>query len=80
MAAPPIPPRPFDDYDDYVRKPGSNTSSPAPVIPPLPADFNPQSQDIPPAFPSKPHYEDPLVAPRPQKLQPGLPTHVSKGI
>lgn len=76
MAAPPIPPRPFDNYDDYVRRPESS-ESPPPAIPPLPVGFKLEQEDTTSAFSSAPHFEDPLVAPRPQKLQPNLPAHVS---
>ncbi|KAI0739282.1 hypothetical protein C8Q80DRAFT_1112956 [Daedaleopsis nitida] len=65
MAAPPVPPRPFDDYDQPHRQLSS-----APAVPPLPLDYNPD------AYSSPPHYEDPLVAPRPQKLHPDLPKNV----
>ncbi|KAI0665457.1 hypothetical protein C8Q78DRAFT_1064822 [Trametes maxima] len=67
MAAPPVPPRPFDDYD---QPPRPSDSSP-PAIPPLPPDFNPDQ------YSSGPHFEDPLVAPRPHKLQPDLPKNMA---
>lgn len=66
MAAPPVPPRPFDDYDQPRR---SHEGSP-PALPPLPPDFHSDQ------YQSGPHYEDPLVAPRPHKLQPDLPQNV----
>ena len=65
MAAPPVPPRPFDDYDAPHRQ-----DSNPPAVPPLPPDFKPDQ------YSSGPHFEDPLVAPRPQKLQPDLPKNV----
>ncbi|KAI0332911.1 hypothetical protein GY45DRAFT_425497 [Cubamyces sp. BRFM 1775] len=67
MAAPPVPPRPFDDYDQPPRR---STDSSPPSVPPLPPDFKPDQ------YSSGPHYEDPLVAPRPHKLQPDLPANV----
>ncbi|KAI0642467.1 hypothetical protein C8Q79DRAFT_917162 [Trametes meyenii] len=67
MAAPPVPPRPFDDYD---QPPRSSDSSP-PAVPPLPPDFKPDQ------YSSGPHFEDPLVAPRPHKLQPDLPKNMA---
>ncbi|KAH9910439.1 HCP-like protein [Epithele typhae] len=65
MSAPPVPPRPFD----YDHPPPPT----APPVPPLPADFKPGEA-------SPPHYEDPLVAPRPQKLQPDLPNNISQAL
>ncbi|KAI0716270.1 hypothetical protein C8Q76DRAFT_692038 [Earliella scabrosa] len=67
MAAPPVPPRPFDDYDQPPRQ----ASSP-PAVPPLPPDYTPDQ------YSSGPHFEDPLVAPRPQKLQPDLPKNMAQ--
>ncbi|KAI0349606.1 HCP-like protein [Trametes cingulata] len=68
MAAPPVPPRPFDDYDGPRR----STDSSPPAVPPLPPDFKPDQ------YSSGPHYEDPLVAPRPHKLQPDLPKNMAR--
>ncbi|KAH9848310.1 HCP-like protein [Lenzites betulinus] len=68
MSAPPVPPRPFDDYDQPPRP----SEDAPPAVPPLPPDF---VQD---QYPSAPHYEDPLVAPRPQKLQPDLPQNMAR--
>ncbi|KAL1946440.1 hypothetical protein VTO73DRAFT_15567 [Trametes versicolor] len=68
MAAPPVPPRPFDDYDQPRR---SHEGSP-PALPPLPPDFHSDQ------YQSGPHYEDPLVAPRPHKLQPDLPQNMAR--
>ena len=65
MAAPPVPPRPFDEYDSPHRQ-----DSAPPSVPPLPPDFKPDQ------YSSGPHFEDPLVAPRPHKLQPDLPKNV----
>ncbi|KAI0915854.1 hypothetical protein AcV5_003348 [Taiwanofungus camphoratus] len=74
MAVPPVPPRPFDDYDDYIRH---SSTSPAPAVPPLPPDFDPVQQDF---AVSAPHFEDPLVAPRPHKLQPDLPANMARNL
>ncbi|KAI0759270.1 hypothetical protein BD413DRAFT_675032 [Trametes elegans] len=68
MAAPPVPPRPFDDYDH----PRLDSDKSPPTVPPLPPDFRPDQ------YPSAPHYEDPLVAPRPHKLQPDLPQNMAR--
>ncbi|TBU41304.1 HCP-like protein [Dichomitus squalens] len=69
MAAPPVPPRPFDDYDAPHRQDDA-----PPAVPPLPPDFNPDQ------YSSGPHYEDPLVAPRPHKLQPDLPKNMAQSL
>ncbi|KAF7970322.1 hypothetical protein HWV62_24400, partial [Athelia sp. TMB] len=70
-------------------------ASPPPPIPPLPTDFHQQRQNqppptlppLPPNFrfsqsvdESPPHFADPLVAPRPHRLDPGLPAHVRPSI
>ena len=67
MATPPVPPRPLESYDSQ-RKP----SAPPPV-PPLPPTFKQDQESV---LGSPPHFEDPLVAPRPHKLQPDLPANV----
>ncbi|KAI0630914.1 hypothetical protein C8Q77DRAFT_1159633 [Trametes polyzona] len=69
MDAPPVPPRPFDDYDQPHRR---STEDSPPAVPPLPPDFKPDQ------YSSGPHYEDPLVAPRPHKLQPDLPQNMAR--
>ena len=71
MATPPVPPRPAEFYD-----PQGKASAPAPPpVPPLPPTFR-QDQVQSPSFSSPPHFEDPLVAPRPHKLQPDLSANV----
>ncbi|GBE83720.1 hypothetical protein SCP_0507760 [Sparassis crispa] len=67
MAAPPVPPRPFDDYDDYRHR----SDSLPPAVPPLPPDFHPDDR-------LAPHFDDPLVAPRPHKFQPDLPANMAR--
>ena len=68
---PPLPPHP----------PASTTTTGtgAPPIPPLPAsyrsDYEHQQHQHP--YESPPHFADPLVAPRPHKLDPHLPANVS---
>ncbi|CCL98738.1 uncharacterized protein FIBRA_00743 [Fibroporia radiculosa] len=73
MAAPPVPPRPFNAYDDYLDH--YSRSSPGPPIPPLPPGFTPADAAV-----SPPHFEDPLVAPRPHKLQPDLPANMARNL
>ncbi|OCH86984.1 hypothetical protein OBBRIDRAFT_760449 [Obba rivulosa] len=74
MANPPVPPRPFDNYDDYVRR--KSHESPPPQVPPLPPGFRIVEED--PDVASPPHFEDPLVAPRPHRLQPDLPANMAR--
>ncbi|KAI0066916.1 hypothetical protein BV25DRAFT_1820030 [Artomyces pyxidatus] len=68
---PPIPPRPVDIH------PSSYFSAPRPPpVPPLPPNFHP-SPDLELDYrASQPHFEDPLVAPRPHKVNPDLPAEV----
>ncbi|KAL4245194.1 Chitin Synthase Regulator [Abortiporus biennis] len=72
---PPVPPRPFDDYDRDKQQQQRQNSGPPP-IPPLPPNFKTEPQ--PPFVASAPHFEDPLVAPRPHKLQPDLPANMAR--
>jgi hypothetical protein len=51
----------------------------APPIPPLPANYNynyQTSQTPHPYETSPPHFTDPLVAPRPHRVDPGIPANV----
>ena len=61
----PVPPRPQQLYDDLP---------PPPPVPPLPPNYQPERPPDP--YVSPPHLEDPLVAPRPQKITPDLPADV----
>lgn len=69
MTTPPVPPRPVDAYD---RRPAREQTGPPPV-PPIPPSLR---MDLESEYGSGPHFEDPLVAPRPHKLQPDLPANV----
>lgn len=66
---PPVPPRPTSSYTN-----SSSGPAPPPPVPPLPPNFSFNGQD--PQI-SLPHFEDPLVAPRPHKITPDLPADVS---
>ena len=72
--APPVPPRPFEyQHDQHGDEP--------PPVPPLPPNFHPdQDVDYNDEYyayaSSGPHFADPLVAPRPQRLTPQLPADV----
>ncbi|KAH8073806.1 hypothetical protein BXZ70DRAFT_1081194 [Cristinia sonorae] len=59
MATPPVPPRPVD----YSPPPPG-----PPPVPPLPPNFKPDIDDDR----LMPHFENPLIAPRPHKIQPEL--------
>ncbi|KAH7090920.1 hypothetical protein BKA62DRAFT_724621 [Auriculariales sp. MPI-PUGE-AT-0066] len=69
-APPPVPPRPIN----Y----GSNSNDPSapPPLPPLPANYQ-YAYD--PVFdgPAPRHWEDPLVAPRPFRYDPGIPADMA---
>ncbi|KAH8104415.1 hypothetical protein DFH11DRAFT_1733825 [Phellopilus nigrolimitatus] len=67
-AAPPVPPRPYS--------PPSNErhASLPPPVPPLPPDFRP----VPDDEQLLPHMADPLLAPRPQRLNPDLPADMAR--
>lgn len=63
----PVPPRPQQLYDDLP---------PPPPVPPLPPNYQPERPPDP--YVSPPHLEDPLVAPRPQKITPDLPADMAR--
>ena len=73
MSAPPVPPRPYDG-------PTGNGDRPPP-LPPLPPDLKAQAERYnTPSFyelDSPPHFENPLIAPRPHRVDPALPANVS---
>lgn len=68
---PPVPPRPYSynssDYPDYP-----DSSNAPPPVPPLPPNYIPDID-----YTSLPHFQDPLVAPRPQRLNQDVPADVS---
>jgi hypothetical protein len=66
-ARPPLPPRPMDG-------PAPGSSAPPPPIPPLPPNFDPSEDEY--AYGSSPHYANPMLAPRPHKVNPDLPADV----
>lgn len=69
---PPVPPRPYDYYD------APRDGDAPPPVPPLPPDFHPEREfDYDFSYDAQPHYSDPLVAPKPQRLRPDLPADVS---
>lgn len=81
-APPPIPPlppnfRPDLEVDNEARYSyGGYDSASAPPPPPAPGFYPPPPQIALDAG-SAPHYADPLVAPRPQRLTPDVPADVS---
>ena len=69
MSAPPIPPRPNSSYDGgYPARQNSNP----PPLPPLPPNFHLQE--------SPPHFQDPVLAPRPQRLMQSVQADVRETI
>jgi hypothetical protein len=66
MAAPPVPPRPFD-YPDHP-----------PPVPPVPPDLREQEtrRNTPSPY-ELPHFSPPLPAPRPHRFDPSIPANVS---
>lgn len=67
MAAPPLPPLPpdFKNKDNFISPP---------AVPPLPPNFRLNNEDY--SYESPPHFADPLVAPRPHKLDHSIPANV----
>ncbi|KAF8875033.1 hypothetical protein BD779DRAFT_1678416 [Infundibulicybe gibba] len=66
MAAPPVPPRP-----------ASVNQNPPPPRPPLPPDIL-QNRYSP--YESPPHFDNPLIAPRPHKLDPTVPANMVQNL
>lgn len=60
-------------YDAYNSRPALNDIPPPPPLPPVPQSLR---AEIESEYGSPPHFEDPLVAPRPHKLQPDVPANV----
>ncbi|KAF8643382.1 hypothetical protein AX16_009052 [Volvariella volvacea WC 439] len=68
MSAPPVPPRPYDLLPQDASAP--------PPVPPVPPDLKYQAD----RFESPPHFEDPLAAPRPHKIDPSLPANMAANL
>jgi hypothetical protein len=72
MANPPLPPKPRESINP---NPG-----PPPPIPPLPPDLRQQAEryNTPSRYEleSPPHFENPLIAPRPHRLDHSIPSNV----
>src|SRR5258706_4447585 len=75
MSAPPVPPRPPTTQPAIPSFPSvlGGQAGPPP-LPPLPPGFRP---DIDGHKESPPHFGDPILAPRPQKLLSSVPAEVS---
>lgn len=69
MAAPPVPPRPFD-YTDHRQ------SSLPPPVPPVPPDLRAQETRYSTPSPYEYPQQPPLAAPRPHRLDPSIPANV----
>ena len=72
VSVPQLPPRPLQNQNNVYN----NNSSPssAPPVPALPPGFRPEIDGM---YDSQPHFMQPLVAPRPQKLMNSVPAEVS---
>ncbi len=56
----------------YAQRP-QHDGPPPPPLPPVPPSLRVELES---EYGSQPHFDDPLVAPRPHKLQPDLPANV----
>jgi hypothetical protein len=75
MSVPQLPPRPNQQSNaSGYNNQQSTPTIVAPPIPPLPPGFRPEIDGL---YDSQPHYGDPMVAPRPQKLMSSVPAEVS---
>ncbi|RDB30166.1 Chitin synthase regulatory factor 4 [Hypsizygus marmoreus] len=66
MSAPPVPPRPYS-AQGYEQRQNTNP----PPVPPLPPDL------IVNQYESPPHFDDPLAAPRPHRIDPSIPANMA---
>ncbi|KAF8884266.1 hypothetical protein CPB84DRAFT_1636140, partial [Gymnopilus junonius] len=77
MSAPPVPPRPYE----LSTNERSNTNLPPPV-PPLPPDIRLQNERYntpsPYEFESPARFENPMIAPRPHRLDASIPTTMAQ--
>ncbi|KAG8688363.1 hypothetical protein FRC08_011472, partial [Ceratobasidium sp. 394] len=77
MAAPPVPPRPMSARPDYFQdefpggQPRHNSSAP-PALPPLPPTYHRETL--------APGWNDPMPAPRPQKLMSNVPDDMAQSL
>ncbi|CAA7270035.1 unnamed protein product [Cyclocybe aegerita] len=74
MSAPPVPPRP---YETTLNVP------PPPPLPPVPPALKKEAEvyDTPSQYElveSPPHFENPMIAPRPHRLDPSIPTNMAR--
>ncbi|PVF94812.1 HCP-like protein [Serendipita vermifera] len=76
MSVPQLPPRPNQQSNasGYNNQQLPSTVGPPPV-PPLPPGFRPEIDGL---YDSQPHYGDPMVAPRPQKLMSSVPADMAR--
>ncbi|KAF8843893.1 HCP-like protein [Paxillus ammoniavirescens] len=75
MSVPPIPPRPVE-YS--ARNSVLSSKDQPPPVPPLPPELVASSRSQPSPPPSLPHFDLPLVAPRPHRLDPDLPANMAR--
>ncbi|KAF8155421.1 hypothetical protein B0H34DRAFT_798611 [Crassisporium funariophilum] len=79
-SAPPVPPRPYESTTlNRNGYPG-----PPPPLPPLPPDLRLETERYntpsPYEIESPPHFENPLIAPRPHRLDPSIPANMARSL
>ncbi|KAF9458316.1 hypothetical protein BDZ94DRAFT_114754 [Collybia nuda] len=68
MSVPPVPPRPYSaQANSYTNDPNP------PPLPPLPPDLRYDQH-----YDSAPHFENPLAAPRPHRMDPSIPANMAR--
>ncbi|KAH9478962.1 Chitin synthase regulatory factor 4 [Psilocybe cubensis] len=80
MSAPPVPPRPYElssNSSSHIQNPG-----PPPPLPPLPPEILRQAEkyDTPSQYEyeSPPHFERPMIAPRPHRVDKSIPVNMAR--
>ncbi|KAG8713848.1 hypothetical protein FRC09_018256 [Ceratobasidium sp. 395] len=81
MSAPPVPPRPMSARPDYFQDefsgaqyPPRRDSSAPPAIPPLPPHYQPRADTLAPGW------NDPMLAPRPQRIMSNVPDDMAQSL
>ncbi|KAI0697009.1 hypothetical protein BC835DRAFT_800284 [Cytidiella melzeri] len=62
-------------YNAYSSRPPPNDAVPPPPLPPVPPSLRVELES---EYGSAPHFDDPLVAPRPHRVQPDLPANMAR--
>ncbi|PPQ96668.1 hypothetical protein CVT26_010293 [Gymnopilus dilepis] len=93
MSAPPVPPRPYDLNANATPRTDPNSTHRTdpnlpPPVPPLPPDVRLQNERYNTPSPyeyeyeyeSPPRFENPMIAPRPHRLDASIPANVSPSL